>query len=170
MRFHIAALAAGLSLWSSVSSMAAETGAVARDGIQIDVPVRLSEARVVFNLDHNVFNGDEPIGLQFLKVMIEDFKAVSTKWTIIAIFHGPNGYMALKDAPYDRVRHWEQGNPYKNQIEALRKMGVQVELCAETMRLNNWRNDDVLSGIQVNTGANLRLIELRQQGFIEIHP
>ena len=48
--------------------------------------------------------------------------------------------------------------------------GVQVELCAETMRLNGWRNADILPGVKVNSGANFRLIELIQQGFVGIHP
>ena len=43
-------------------------------------------------------------------------------------------------------------------------------ICAETMRLNGWRNADVLPGVKVNSGANFRLIELIQQGYIEIHP
>jgi hypothetical protein len=36
--------------------------------------------------------------------------------------------------------------------------------------LNGWRNPDVLPEIKVNSGANFRLIELVQQGFVEIHP
>ena len=35
---------------------------------------KLAEARVVFNLDHPVFEGDEPTGLEFLKVMTERFR------------------------------------------------------------------------------------------------
>ena len=54
--------------------------------------------------------------------------------------------MALGDASYDRVRHWKRGNPYKDQIAALQAAGVQIELCAETMRLHGWRNDDTLPG------------------------
>ena len=139
-------------------------------GIRIDIPVRLSQARVVFNLDHLAFDGDEPVGLEFLNVMVDGFRTDGTKWEIVAIFHGANGYMALGDARYNEVRHWKGGNPYKEQIAALQAAGVQIELCAETMRLNGWRNDDVLPGIKVNTGANFRLVELVQQGFVALQP
>jgi intracellular sulfur oxidation DsrE/DsrF family protein len=165
---HFGLVAAALIVLGAslpTASMATES-----EGIRIEVPVRLSEARVVFNLDHIAFDGDAPIGLQFMKVMVERFRADATKWQIIAIFHGPNGYMALGDKRYDEIRHWKHGNPYKDQIAALQVAGVQVELCAETMRLNGWRNPDVLPEIKVNSGANFRLIELVQQGFVEIHP
>jgi intracellular sulfur oxidation DsrE/DsrF family protein len=156
-------LAGGISPASGVNVVESE-------GVHIDVPVRLSEARVVFNLDHLAFDGDQPIGLQFMNVMVEQFRSSPVKWQIIGIFHGPNGYMALDDTRYNQVRHWKHGNPYKDQIAALRAAGVQVELCAETMRLNGWRNEDILPGVKVNSGANFRLIELIQQGFVEIHP
>jgi intracellular sulfur oxidation DsrE/DsrF family protein len=149
---------------------AGAAGIVETDGIKIDVPVELKQARVVFNLDHLAFNGDEPIGLLFMRTMLEGFKADGTEWRIVAIFHGPNAYLALDDPLYNRVRHWMDGNPYKDQIAALQSAGVQIEICAETMRLNGWRNADLLPGIKVNTGANFRLIELIHQGFVEIQP
>ena len=125
---------------------------------------------MVFNLDHAAFAGDEPIGLQFLRVLTERFRADGTKAQIVAVFHGAAGYMALADASYDRVRHWSGGNPYKAQIAALIAAGVAFELCGETMKANGWRNDDVLPTIKVNTGANFRIIELVQDGFVQIQP
>ena len=169
MRLLSLVTAALMVLGVSISA-ASDTNVVEREGIHIDVPVRLSQARVVFNLDHLAFDGDQPIGLQFMNVMVEQFRSSPMKWQIIAICHGPNGYMALGDTRYDEVRHWKHGNPYKDQIAALQAAGVQVELCAETMRLNGWRNADILPGVKVNSGANFRLIELIQQGFVEIHP
>lgn len=140
------------------------------DGIHIDVPVSLKDAKVVFNLDHLAFAGDEPIGLDFLRVMTARFHAERTNYHIVAIFHGPAGYMLLRDATYNRVRNWENGNPYKDQIAALLKDGVQFEECGETMKINHWRNDDLLPGAKVNTGANFRIIELVQQGYVQIQP
>jgi intracellular sulfur oxidation DsrE/DsrF family protein len=170
MRLLGLALAAALMVLTGGIPLASEANVVESEGVRIDVPVRLSEARVVFNLDHLAFDGDQPIGLQFMNLMVERFQSSPVKWQIIAIFHGPNGYMALGDTSYDRVRHWKHGNPYKDQIAALQAAGVQIELCAETMRLNGWRNADILPGVKVNSGANFRLIELIQQGFVEIHP
>jgi intracellular sulfur oxidation DsrE/DsrF family protein len=139
-------------------------------GLQIEVPVTLSEAKVVFNLDHPVFSGDEPIGLQFLRVMVERFRADHTNAQIIAIFHGGAGYMGLGDAAYDRVRNWSHGNPYKDQILALQQAGVRFEECGETMQMNHWGNADLLDGIKPNTAANYRIIQLVQQGFVQLQP
>ena len=46
--------------------------------IRVDVPVVLKEAKVVFNLDHMAFEGDQPTGLQFLGIMVPGLKASST--------------------------------------------------------------------------------------------
>jgi intracellular sulfur oxidation DsrE/DsrF family protein len=140
------------------------------DGIRIDIPVVLKQAKIVLNLDHPAFEGDEPTGLQFLRIMTQRFAADATQASLVAIFHGDAGYMGLDDAAYDRVRHWQGGNPYKAQIAALQQAGVQFEECAETMRLNHWRNADLLPGIKTNTGANFRLVQLVQEGYVAIQP
>jgi intracellular sulfur oxidation DsrE/DsrF family protein len=139
-------------------------------GITIDVPVRLAEARIVFNVDRPVFEGDEPTGLQFLKVMTARFGEDRTKAEIVAIFHGAAGYMLLNDAAYDRARNWQGGNPYKDQILALMKGGVAFEECGETMKAAGWTNADLIPGARVNTGANFRIVELVQEGFVQIQP
>ena len=138
--------------------------------IRIEIPVVLKEARIVFNLDHLVFDGDEPIGLQFLRIMVPRFKENGTKAEIIAVFHGNAGYMLLDDAKYDRVRNWHGGNPYKAQIASLIQQGVQVEECAETMRLKGWGNADLLPDVKVNSGANFRIVQLVQAGFVQLQP
>ena len=139
-------------------------------GITIDVPVKLESAKVVFNLDHLAFEGDEPTGLAFLRVMTEKFRADGTKAEIIAIFHGAASYMALNDAAYDRVRKWSGGNPYAAQIAQLMEAGVRFEECGQTMRDMKWVNADLLPGIAVNAGANFRIVELVQQGYVQIQP
>ena len=140
------------------------------DTVRIDVPVVLKDAKVVFNLDHAVFQGDEPVGLDFLRLMVDRFHSQGTNAQIVAVFHGAAGYMLLDDAAYDRVRNWQHGNPYKDQIAALLRDGVQIEECAETMKVNHWRNEDLLPGAKVNTGANFRIVQLVQEGFVQLQP
>lgn len=137
---------------------------------RIDAPVLLKQAKVVFNLDHPAFAGDEPIGLDFLRIMTERFRADKTDAQVTAIFHGPAGYMLLDDATYNRVCNWQRGNPYKDQITALLQAGVQFEECGETMKVNHWENAALLPGAKVNTAANFRIIELVQQGYVQIQP
>ena len=143
---------------------------VAAEGITIDVPVKLEEAKVVFNLDHPAFAGDQPVGFDFLHVMTERFRQDGTRAEIVAILHGAFGYALLDDAAYDRVRNWKGGNPYKDEILALMKAGVAFEECGETMKVKGWTNSDLIPGAKVNTGANFRIIELVRDGFVQIQP
>jgi intracellular sulfur oxidation DsrE/DsrF family protein len=138
--------------------------------LRIDVPVVLKEAKVVLNLDHQGFEGDEPKGLRLLADMIASFKRNQTKARIVAIFHGDSGYMLLDDAAYDRVRNWRGGNPYKQQIAALMREGVEIEECGHTMAVRRWSNAELLPDVKVNTGANFRIVQLVQEGFIQLQP
>lgn len=162
----LAATALGLLFSTPVPA----AGPPASNGVIITVPVRLTEAKVVFNLDNLAFEGDEPTGLQFLRVMTRQFRIDGTKAEIVAIFHGDSGYMVLNDAAYDKVRNWRQGNPYKDQIANLIREGVDIEECGETMAYNHWQNAELLPGVKVNTGANFRIVQLVQEGFVQLQP
>jgi intracellular sulfur oxidation DsrE/DsrF family protein len=159
-----------LGLCLLVSVLAVSARPAQAQEIRIDIPVVLKEAKVVFNLDHLVFEGDEPTGLQFLKVMVPYFKRNATKATVVAIFHGDAGYMLLDDAAFNRVRNWQGGNPYKDQIAAFVRDGVQVEECGETMALRRWSNAELLPNVKVITGANYRIIQLVQDGYVQLQP
>jgi intracellular sulfur oxidation DsrE/DsrF family protein len=138
--------------------------------LRIDVPVVLKEARVVFNMDHLVFEGTVPTGLAWMKRNTESFIRDRTSYQVFAIFHGPGGFMLLNDASYDRVRKTTGGNPHRTLIAELQRLGIRFEECGETARLNGWTNADLLPGVQVTTSAILRLIQLGQDGFVQIQP
>ncbi|MGH7078312.1 MAG: DsrE family protein [Steroidobacteraceae bacterium] len=138
----MAAIAFGLLFPAPVPA----AGPSGSSGLIITVPVRLKEAKVVFNLYPLAFEGDEPTGLQFLRIMVKRFAIDGTKARIVAIFHDAAGYMVLDDAAYDGVRNWGQGNPYKDQIEKLPGEGVDVEECRVTMAANHWTNSELLPG------------------------
>jgi intracellular sulfur oxidation DsrE/DsrF family protein len=168
MRFHSALTALVSCLLVSIPMLAASP--TDRNDLHIDVPVVLKEAKVVFNLDHLAFEGDEPTGLHFLRVMTERFRVDQTDARIIAIFHGAAGYMLLDDVAYDKVRNWQHGNPYKDQIAELQRDGVEIEECGQTMADNHWRNAELLPGVKVNSGANFRIVQLVQEGFVQLQP
>jgi uncharacterized protein len=164
-----------VALIAAVGSQAVTLASVAEpadaNDVHVDVPVILKEAKVVFNLDHPAFEGDEPTGLDFMRLMLARFRADHTRAQIVAIFHGDIGYMLLDDDVYNRVRGTSQGNPYKGQIAALMAEGVQIEECAETMLDNHWRNADLLPGVKVDTGAIIRIVQLvQQEGYVQIQP
>ena len=64
-------------------------------GLQIEVPVQLKESKVVFNMDHPAFAGDQPIGLSQMKTMVQRYKAAQVPVRIVAVFHGQMGYITL---------------------------------------------------------------------------
>jgi intracellular sulfur oxidation DsrE/DsrF family protein len=140
------------------------------NGLRVDVPVVLKEAKVVLNLDHRAIEGDEPTGLDFLRLLVDRFRTERTKSRIVAIFHGAAGYILLDDAAYNGVRNRRGGNPYKDQIAALQRDGVEVEECGETMARNHWTNAQLMSGVKVNSGANFRILQLVQLGYIQLQP
>lgn len=59
--FYVGLLTAALVLGASSLLPAAEPAATGT--LHIDIPVALKEARVVFNMDHLAFEGDNPTGL-----------------------------------------------------------------------------------------------------------
>ena len=138
--------------------------------LHIDIPVVMKEAKVVLNMDHLVYEGPIPTGLNYMTHISENFIENHTVWQMKAIFHGPAGYMLLNDAAYDRVRNWQGGNPYKESVAALMRDGVQIEECAETMAQHRWSNSDLLPNVKVVTGANYRIIQLVQDGYVQLQP
>ncbi len=144
--------------------------AVTSDTLHIDIPVELSRANVVFNMDHVAFEGDNPTGLNYMSLMVERFAQAKTQSDLIAIFHGEIGFMLLDDARYNAVRHTNRGNPYKTMIAQLQSKGVRFEECGETAHGNGWLNADFLPGVKVNAAANLRIVQLVQQGYVQIQP
>ncbi len=166
-RFVIALLCAA-TLFFTTGAIAATPES--NNAIHIDIASTLKTAKVLFNMDHSAFAGDTPIGLAYMETMLEKFKQDSTEWRLDAVFHGAGGYMLLDDEAYNNNRHTKTGNPYKTTIMNLMSRGVLIEECGKTMKANNWTNGNLLPGVKVNSGANFRIVDLVQQGFIMLQP
>jgi intracellular sulfur oxidation DsrE/DsrF family protein len=153
------------------ASLAAELKSTqSAGGIQIDIPVKLEKANVVFNMDHLAFSGDMPVGIKYMHLLANRIREMGAKGQIIGVFHGDAAYMTLNDKAYNAYRNIRTGNPYKGLIAGLLKQGVQVEECAVSMKSHQWANEDLLPGVKVNTGAVGRLIQLVQEGYVQIQP
>ena len=169
MRFASRLAIAGLAL-SCLTAPVLAADPVAPASLQIDVPVVLKDAKIVFNMSQLAFVGEQSVGLTHMKLLMERFKADQTRAQIIAVFHGQAGFMVLADAAYNKARRTERGNPYKAVIAELQQQGVLFEECGQTAKTNNWINADFLPGVKVNSGANLRIVELVQNGFTQLQP
>jgi intracellular sulfur oxidation DsrE/DsrF family protein len=157
-----------LSIAGMSSLLAASSPSV--DAIHIDIPVKLKQANVVFNMDHLAFMDDLPFGMNYMRLLATNMKKNGVPGKIIGVFHGPAAYMTLNDAAYNAARHVTTGNPYAKLIAQLQGQGVQIEECAVSMKGHHWGNADLLPGVLVNTGAVGRIIQLVQEGYVQIQP
>lgn len=146
------------------------TGMMKMAAPAIDVPVELKKANVVFRIDRVAANGDNSFALQQIGVLSEKFKQMGTEAKLVAVFNGDGGFMLLNDMAYNQARKTEDGNPYKPMIANLINKGVEVEECGMTMMREGWVNKQLLPGVKVNTGANLRIIDLAQKGYVVLNP
>ena len=136
--------------------------------LHIDIPVKLSDVKMVFSIDALAFEGDLPASIFHLQLIENDIADWNAKSEVIAVFHTNAGHVTLHDSAYNADRNIATGNPYKELISELQKRGVQVELCGATAKVHNWGNADLLPGIKVNTDAMARTTQLVQEGFVKI--
>ena len=54
---------------------------------------------------------------------------------------------------------------HRARIAELQKSGVRFGECARAARDNGWTNSDLLAATGITTSANLRLVQLVQEGF-----
>jgi intracellular sulfur oxidation DsrE/DsrF family protein len=143
--------------------------------LQIDIPVKLEKAKVVFDIGHLVLNGDVPFFTGDMDLLATDLNNWNVKGEVIAVFHGDAAYLVLNDDAYNANRHIQTGhpvntgNPYAKLLKGLMDQGVQIELCGATAAANHWGNADLLPGVKVNTNAMVRVTELEQEGFTMIY-
>lgn len=136
--------------------------------LHIDIPVKLSDAKVVFSISSLAFEGDLPASIFHLNLVIKDSHNWNAKADIVAVFHTNAGHVTLNDNAYNIERMIATGNPYKELVANLIKNGVRVELCGATAAVHKWGNADLLPDIKVNTDAMARSIQLVQEGYIKI--
>jgi intracellular sulfur oxidation DsrE/DsrF family protein len=136
--------------------------------LHIDIPVKLSDVKMVFSIGALAFEGDLPASIFHLQLIENDIADWNAKSEVIAVFHTNAGHVTLHDSAYNADRNIATGNPYKELISELQKRGVQVELCGATAKVHNWGNADLLPGIKVNTDAMARTTQLVQRGFVKI--
>jgi len=136
--------------------------------LHIDIPVRLAEAKVAFNIAALGFDGDLPASIFHLQLIANDAADWKAKSRVVAVFNTNAGHVTLNDASYNADRMVATGNPYKELIADLMKRGVEIELCGATAKVHKWGNADLLPGIKVNTDAMARISQLVEEGFIQM--
>jgi intracellular sulfur oxidation DsrE/DsrF family protein len=136
--------------------------------LNIEIPVKLKELKIAFNIADLAFEGDLPASIFHLQLIKKDIVNWNAKAQVIAVFNTNAGHPLLNDAAYNAERNIATGNPYRELITDLMKKGVQMEMCGATAKAHKWGNTDFISGVKVNTDAMSRMAQLAQEGFIEI--
>jgi intracellular sulfur oxidation DsrE/DsrF family protein len=136
--------------------------------LHIDIPVKLSDVKVVFSIGALQFEGDLPASIFHMQLIENDIAGWNAPSEIVAVFHTNAGHLTLHDTAYNADRSIATGNPSKDLIFDLQKRGVKVELCGATAKAHGWGNEDLLADIKVNTDAMARTTQLVQQGFVKI--
>jgi intracellular sulfur oxidation DsrE/DsrF family protein len=136
--------------------------------LHIDIPVKLTEVKVVFSIASLSFEGDLPASLSHLQLIVNDISNWNAKSQIVAVFHTNAGHVTLHDQAYNHDRNIATGNPYRELVTDLMERSVQVELCGATTKVHGWGNADIIPGIKINTDAMARTTQLVQDGFIKI--
>ena len=136
--------------------------------LTIDIPVKLTDAKVVFSISALAFEGDLPASIFHLQLIIDDVADAGASSEIIAVFHTNAGHVTLHDDAYNANRNIDTGNPYKKLVANLFKRGAKIELCGATAKAHGWVNSDLLPDIRVNTDAMARTTQLVQMGFVKM--
>src|SRR5208283_63235 len=159
------------SMVLDMAVLAADNAPAQNDAkIKIDIPVVLKKANVVFDIGRVSFSGDMPFALRYMSILAKMFKEQGTAGQIIGVFYADASRLVLNDQAYNAHRQVATGNPYKSLIADLMAQGVQIEECANAMKMQHISNDDLLKSVKVNSGANLRMIQLMQDGFVRLQP
>jgi intracellular sulfur oxidation DsrE/DsrF family protein len=139
-------------------------------GLVIDNVLQVRPAKVIMNMDHDAFSGKLPTGLYYMELILANYKGSNAPLEIVSLFHDKGAYFVLNDAAYNRFKHTDTGNPWKRKIAELQKTGIAFELCAYTAYNNHWVNSDLLPGVKVDSDVLIRLINLTQEGYVQIQP
>jgi intracellular sulfur oxidation DsrE/DsrF family protein len=139
-----------------------------RNPLHVDIPVKLAELKIAFNIAGLAFEGDLPASIFHLQLITNDIANWNAKAQVIAVFNTNAGHPLLNDAAYNLERNIKTGNPYRELITDLMKKGVQMEMCGATAAAHKWGNADFIPGVKVNTDAMSRMAQLAQEGFVEI--
>jgi len=130
-----------------------------------------SDICAVCRIDSDEWKDNVGMGLACVRGLLKDYETVgipSNEVHINAVFHGAAAYWMLKDGPYASFTKRPGPNPNKSIIHELVRLGVSLELCAQTMEKHGWTKGDILPGVKIVAGAYPRIIDLEHQGYAYI--
>lgn len=133
------------------------------------IPVSVKQdVKVAYEATHDTWENGVAKALNTIKKQKEfyrDMGVVKGQLNLHGVFHSDAGYFLLTDQAYRRHTGSIGGNPNRSIIQELSAAGVSIELCAQTMKHNGWKAEDILPSVTVVHDAYTRLADLQLQGF-----
>ena len=86
---------------------------VAEKPLHIDIPVKLSDVKVVFSIDALAFEGDLPASIFHMQLIKNDIAGWGATSEIVTVFHTNAGHVTLHDAAYNADRNIATATPTK---------------------------------------------------------
>lgn len=80
--------------------------------LHIDIPVKLTDVKMVFSIGTLQFEGDLPASIFHMQLIEDDIANWDAKSEIIAVFHTNAGHVTLHDRAYNADRNIATGNPH----------------------------------------------------------
>ena len=71
--------------------------------LHIDIPVKLSDVKVVFSIASLSFEGDLPASIFHLQLIVNDIANWNAKSQVVAVFHTNAGHVTLHDRHITRT-------------------------------------------------------------------
>jgi hypothetical protein len=92
--------------------------------LRIDIPVKLTNLKMVFSIGDLQFEGDLPASVFHMQLIEGDIANWDAKSEVVAVFHTNAGHVTLHDSAYNADRGIGTGNPYRDLVANLVKRGV----------------------------------------------
>lgn len=132
--------------------------------------------KVVVNVSNKEMNAAKNISQQINNVqnMVSNYEnmygiaAGEDGYQIAVIAHGAGGRFLLNDDAH--LRTYGTANTTKAAVEALINKGVNVIMCQNTMKANNWVSADLIPGVTEVPAGVTGVTDYGMQGWVVLTP
>lgn len=91
-------------------------------------------------------------------------------YTAVVIGYGMGGRWLLSDTKYNQSFGTSTGNPTRATVESLINQGVDVYMCQNTMRSQNWVADDLIPGVKMVPSGVSAVVDYQMRGYRYLNP
>lgn len=146
--------------------------AVAPAGEPERIPIQVREnIRVVYQVSDDTQHEGVNKGLFYAGKLIDTYEKqgiAAAQVRLHLVFHGKGIAAVVNPAARQRLKTEPAENPNAAILAELVRLGVQIELCEDTMRQRGVAASELMPVVKVIVGAFPRLIDLQLQGFAYI--